>query len=207
LNCCRKIGRANSLKDLASVTKRDRRAEMEVSLAPLRSLDDFLLGNSRFQLPDTKNVDKWANRIVNNLLYYQTNYFLSGVVLFSLIAFLNPQKMLVGIFTMALLFGLLYYLAQTKNQVGQFKKDHPMIVMFSVVCLGYFIIYKMGCILVFLFGVAVPLKFALVHATLRLRNIKNKVANVADAFGVSKKTPMSIFLMEWGIEPDLKYIS
>jgi len=180
---------------------------MEVSLAPLRTLDDFLLGNSRFQIPDTKNADKMANRIVSNLLYYQTNYFLSGIIIFSLIAFLNPQKMLLGMITMGILFGLLYYLAQTKNQVGKFKKDHPMIVMLSVMCVGYFIIFKMGCILVFLFGVAVPLKFALIHATLRLRNLKNKLTNVADAFGVSKNTPMSIFLMEWGIEPDLKYIS
>ena len=33
------------------------------------------------------------------------------------------------------------------------------------------------------------------------------MANVADVLGVAKKTPMAIFLNEWGIEPDLKYIS
>lgn len=35
----------------------------------------------------------------------------------------------------------------------------------------------------------------------------SKVANVADVLGVAKKTPMGLFLNEWGIEPDLKYIS
>jgi hypothetical protein len=34
-----------------------------------------------------------------------------------------------------------------------------------------------------------------------------QVANVADVLGVAKKTPMGIFLKEWGVEPDLKYIS
>lgn len=196
----------NRLDEFISKSKRNRN-NMEVSIAPLRSLDDFLLGQSRFQIPDLKNPEKWANRIVNNLLYYQTNYMLSGFIIFTLISFLNPHHMFYGILTMSIVFGLLYYAAHAKDDVGKFKKNHPLLVMLSVFCLGYFIIYKLGCILVFLFGVMVPFLFAIIHSTLRLRNLKNKVANVADVLGFSKNTPMSIFLNEWGIEPDLKYIS
>ena len=36
-------------------------------------------------MPDISNPDKWANRVVNNLLYYQTNYFISALLIFSLI--------------------------------------------------------------------------------------------------------------------------
>lgn len=43
---------------------------------PLRSLDDFLLCSTRFATPDVRNLDRWNNRIINNLLYYQSNYFL-----------------------------------------------------------------------------------------------------------------------------------
>lgn len=43
---------------------------------PLRSLDDFLLCAVRFATPDVRNLDRWNNRIINNLLYYQSNYFL-----------------------------------------------------------------------------------------------------------------------------------
>lgn len=42
---------------------------------PFRTLDDFLLGSARFSVPDVRNLDRWNNRIINNLLYYQSNYF------------------------------------------------------------------------------------------------------------------------------------
>lgn len=41
---------------------------------PLRGLNDFLLEPSRFQLPNFNDFEKWGNRVVNNLIYYQTNY-------------------------------------------------------------------------------------------------------------------------------------
>lgn len=192
---------------LKELVRGSRNNNMDISIAPLRSLDDFILGSSRFQLPDFSNPDKWANRIVNNLLYYQSNYILSSLVIFSLISFLNPQQMFYGILTMAIVFGILYYVSHSKAEVGRFKKNHPLIVMVSVFCVGYFFIYKIGCVIVFLFGVMMPVLFTIVHSTLRLRNLNNKVANVADALGVTKKTPMAIFLNEWGIEPDMKYIS
>uniref|UniRef100_A0A3B3BK89 PRA1 family protein n=1 Tax=Oryzias melastigma TaxID=30732 RepID=A0A3B3BK89_ORYME len=46
---------------------------------PLRSLDDFLLCSARFAVPDLRDLDRWNNRMINNLLYYQTNYLLSAL--------------------------------------------------------------------------------------------------------------------------------
>ena len=91
----------------------------ETELAPLRSLDDFILSqsrlnlmhilseinlhpSSRFQVPEYQNVDKFRNRIVSNLIYYQTNYALSSVLLFCLITFMNPFKMFLGMSTMTI---------------------------------------------------------------------------------------------------------
>lgn len=48
---------------------------------PLRSLDDFLLCSARFAVPDVRDLDRWNHRMINNLLYYQTNYLLSALVL------------------------------------------------------------------------------------------------------------------------------
>jgi len=59
--------------------------KMEVEVSPLRSLDDFLLESARFQIPNIKDFEKWGNRVVNNLLYYQTNYFLLAVIIFVLV--------------------------------------------------------------------------------------------------------------------------
>jgi len=53
-----------------------------VELAPLRPLNDFLLEGARFQVPNLNDLERYSNRIINNLLYYQTNYFLSTIFLF-----------------------------------------------------------------------------------------------------------------------------
>ena len=55
---------------------------VDVEISPLRPLSDFLLEGARFQVPDAKDADRLANRILNNLLYYQTNYFLMSILLF-----------------------------------------------------------------------------------------------------------------------------
>jgi len=178
----------------------------DIEIAPLRSLDEFILGESRFQAPDLNNPEKWVNRIVNNLLYYQTNYFISALLIFLMISFLHPGKMFLGILTMAILFGALYYFANTQVQLKTMKKNHPALVMLATFSVGYFLIYMFGCILVFLSGVIFPIVFMIVHASLRLRNIKNKVTNVAETLGVGRKSPMGIFLDEFGIEPEMKYM-
>ena len=62
-----------------------RMAGMELEVAPLRSLDDFLANSARFQLPNYREPERWNNRIMQNLLYYQTNYFITAVLIFTLV--------------------------------------------------------------------------------------------------------------------------
>lgn len=57
----------------------------ELEIPPLRGLDDFLLESARFQIPNFKDLDKWGNRVVNNLFYYQTNYFFTSVIIFLIV--------------------------------------------------------------------------------------------------------------------------
>lgn len=61
----------------------DHNSGNSMEIPPLRSLDDYILESARFQLPNLKDLDKWGNRVVNNLLYYQTNYFFTYVIIFS----------------------------------------------------------------------------------------------------------------------------
>jgi len=178
---------------------------IKMEFAPLRPLDDFILSKSRFQIPDFNNDDRWMNRIVSNLLYYQTNYFVSALVIFLLVSFLHPSEMLLGIITIGIL-GLIYTFAQTQVLLKTIKKNHPAVVILSIVFLALFVISQLGCILVFLSGVILPFIFMVVHASLRLRNIKNKVTNVAETLGVGRITPMGTLLDELGIESDMKYM-
>merc|ERR1711934_1312008 len=179
----------------------------ELVFPPLRSMDDFILAKSRFQVPEYQNMQKFQNRIVSNLIYYQTNYAISALGIFGLITFMNPFKMSIGILTMALIFGHLYYLDASQIQVKKVKNEHPTLVMLGTFLAAYFFIHLSGCVMVFICGVLLPIKFTILHAALRLRNMKNKMASMAEIAGVGKKTPMAVILAEWGIEPDLKYLS
>jgi len=57
----------------------------KVEFAAMRPLDDFLLQSARFQLPNFKDPGRWANRVTSNLLYYQTNYFVTALVVFLIV--------------------------------------------------------------------------------------------------------------------------
>lgn len=57
----------------------------KVELTPLRPWDDFFPGSERFAKPDFKDLAKWNNRVISNLLYYQTNYLVLAVVVFLIV--------------------------------------------------------------------------------------------------------------------------
>ena len=99
--------------------------------------------------------------------------------------------------------GLMYAQSQ-KKEVNDFKKAHPLAVTSLIFIVSTFLIYKLGSIVVFLLGIWLPLTFTLIHASLRLRNVKNKLVNASDALGLGKQTPMAYFLREIGIEAEFK---
>ena len=60
---------------------------IDVKLPPLRGLNDFALDSARFQMPNINDLEKWNNRVVNNMLYYQTNYFVLYSIIFAIVAY------------------------------------------------------------------------------------------------------------------------
>lgn len=170
-----------------------------VEIAPLRSLSDFLLESARFQVPNIKDMDKWSNRVSNNLLYYQTNYFFMSVIVFLVVGLFNPTKMICGILAVGAVFGLFCYVTNSKRSATKFKRDHPVISLLVIFSGGYFVVYMLGSVLVFLFGIMLPVALIFIHASLRLRNIRNKLTNKIETIGL-KKTPMGLFLEALGQE-------
>lgn len=71
---------------------------LSLQLTPLRSLKDFALESARFQLPAFNDFEKWGNRVVKNLLYYQTNYFILWGIVFTAIGLVHPGKIILGEF-------------------------------------------------------------------------------------------------------------
>merc|ERR1719471_174723 len=193
------------VKQLFSEFRRKNRTSNEMEVAPLRSFDDFLLTKSRFQIPNFQDEDRWFNRIVYNLMYYQTNYLLSSFIIFGFVLLSRPQEMLTGLFLMALVFGGSLFLQSKQIEVRNFKQNHPLVVTSLCFTFGYYLIYKLTSVAVFLSGVILPICFVVVHASLRMRNVMNKLTNVGNVVGFTKKTPMGIILESIGIEPNFKY--
>ncbi|XP_070594293.1 PRA1 family protein 3 [Erythrolamprus reginae] len=166
---------------------------MDVQVAPLRSWDDFIPGHDRFAVPDFKDISKWNNRVISNLLYYQTNYLVVVAAVFSIVGFLNPLNMLVGILVVILVFTAFVCASYQKDFICKFKKHYPAAFVFAVLLLSYILISFFGSIAVFLFGITFPLFLMFLHASFRLRNLKNKMENKIENIGL-KKTPMGIIL-------------
>lgn len=54
----------------------------QIQITPIRFVSDIVGNAENYSIPDFKDL---SNRITNNLLYYQTNYFLFFLTKFLLI--------------------------------------------------------------------------------------------------------------------------
>lgn len=168
---------------------------------PLRSLDDFLLSSARFAVPDVRDLDRWNNRIINNLLYYQSNYILSASVLLLLVGYYQPFQMLVGAIVVTLVFLGFVWAAENQAPIRRFRRNHPAAAVLAILLGSYLFLTVLGGVAVFLFGIAFPILMVLVHASTRLRSLKNKLENKLESIGL-KRTPMGLLLEALGQEQE-----
>nr|XP_057908263.1 PRA1 family protein 3-like [Doryrhamphus excisus] len=166
-------------------------AKME--LAPLRPWDDFYPGTDRFAKPEFGDVTKWNNRIISNLMYYQTNYFALALVVFLIVGFLNPFAMFLGGTVVTLVFMGSVWAGENQATIKNFKRKNPTLFVIGVMVTSYFLLSLFGGVMVFIFGITFPLLLILIHASLRLRNMKNRLENKMEGVGL-KKTPMGIIM-------------
>jgi len=172
-----------------------------VELAPFRPMDDFLLKSAQFQVPNVKDPNRVVNRIINNLLYYQTNYFVTILGIFLIVGILHPVQMVLGCATVTVAFCGYVYASENMPDLRRFKRNHPGASMFIIMLAAYFLIYLFGSVIVFLFGIALPLLLVITHAAMRLRNLKNKVNSKIEYVGI-KRTPMGVILESLGMEQE-----
>ncbi|CAM4627467.1 hypothetical protein PO909_005409 [Leuciscus waleckii] len=169
----------------------------KVEIAPLRGWDDFYPGSDRFAKPDTRDLAKWNNRVVSNLLYYQTNYLVVAIIVFMLVGLMNPVSMVTGAVVVSSVFIGSVWAGENKAIIKNFKKENPTLFVFLVMVVSYFLMSLFGGVMVFLLGIKLPLLLIFAHASLRLRNMKNKLENKMESAGL-KKSPMGIILEALG---------
>ncbi|MBN3296620.1 PRAF3 protein, partial [Amia calva] len=162
-----------------------------MEIAPLRPWADFYPGPDRFGKPDVGDLSKWNNRVVSNLLYYQTNYLVMAIIVFLIVGFLNPLAMILGGTVVTLVFVGSVWGAENKAVIKNFKKQNPFLFVILIMLTSYFLMSLFGGVMVFIFGITFPLLCMLV--SLLLRNMKNKLENKMEGVGL-KKSPMGVIL-------------
>ncbi|MBN3300101.1 PRAF3 protein, partial [Amia calva] len=173
----------------------------DVQPPPFRTLDDFLLGSDRFAVPDLRDLEQWNHRIINNLLYYQSNYLLSALLFFLIVGYFQPLPLLLGGLVVTLVFLGFVWAAENQAVVRRFRRNHPSLAVLAIMGASYLLLSALGGVAVFLFGITCPILLILVHASLRLRNLKNKLENKIESIGL-KRTPMGLLLEALGQEQE-----
>ncbi|KAM9344476.1 PRA1 family protein 3-like [Pholidichthys leucotaenia] len=168
-------------------------AANKMELAPLRPWDDFFPGLDRFCKPDLGDLARWNNRVISNLMYYQTNYFAVAMVVFLIVGFQNPLGMIVGGCVVTVVFMGSVWAGENQAIIKNFKRKNPTLFVVCVMVTSYFLLSLCGGVMVFIFGITFPLLLILIHASLRLRNMKNKLENKLEGVGL-KTTPMGVIM-------------
>ncbi|KAM9325603.1 PRA1 family protein 3 isoform 2-T2 [Gastrophryne carolinensis] len=107
--------------------------------------------------------------------------------------FLSPLKMILGGTVVVLIFLAFVWTSHNKDFVRKLKKQYPTLFVMSIMLSSYFVISMFGGVMVFVFGITFPLLLMFIHASLRLRNMKNKLENKMEGAGL-KRTPMGIVM-------------
>ncbi|KAK5983015.1 hypothetical protein GCK32_007857 [Trichostrongylus colubriformis] len=135
-------------------------------------------------LPPYNDLPRWNNRIISNLLYYQTNYFALFAVLFVLQSFFNSQDFALGLSAVVVVAAVIGFAISDNPTFYQTRRDHPLITLGAIILSCYYFIQVLPSVLTVLFSVLLPLFIILCHASVRLRNFMSKVTQTAEKFGL-----------------------
>jgi len=155
--------------------------EGPVEVAPLRSREDFING-AQFTVPTLH--DRPKDRMINNLIYYQTNYFPYAIMIFILVGILYPKDLIIVAATLVSTFVF-----------AKLNSQYPSLVPIAAIAVAVLFIYALGSILAFFLGITMPLAGILLHAATRKRNMNTgRIANILDMLTTQDVTPMTIIL-------------
>ncbi|CAH8498753.1 unnamed protein product [Heterobilharzia americana] len=166
----------------------------EMRSVPLRSFSDFLGSDARFSVP---RESKWNERMISNLIYYQSNYFLMSMIIILLLSVINPIPVLIGFVLLCCpLLILLFLDTSTLNTINQPKILLPVCFIISLILIRF-----MSGIILFFCILLVPILIICLHALCRQRNLKNKVCKLVESVRYGEqKTLMGYVLEVFGVD-------
>lgn len=102
---------------------------------------------------------------------------------------------------MTLVFMGFVWAAENQAPIRRFRRNHPSLALSAILGASYLFLTVLGGVAVFLFGIAFPILLILIHASVRLRSLKNKLENKLESIGL-KRTPMGLLLESLGQEQE-----
>ncbi|KAF6091299.1 PRA1 domain family member 2 [Phyllostomus discolor] len=115
--------------------------------------------------------------------------------------YVRPLHTLLSALVVAVALGVLVWAAESRAAVRRCRRSHPAACLAAVLAVGLLILWAVGGACTFLLSIAGPVLLILVHASLRLRNLKNKIENKIESIGL-KRTPMGLLLEALGQEQE-----
>ncbi|XP_064161905.1 PRA1 family protein 2 isoform X3 [Anguilla rostrata] len=115
--------------------------------------------------------------------------------------YFRPLQLLLGALVVVLVFLGFVWVAENQAAVRRFRRTHPGLCLSAILGGAYLLLSVLGGVAVFLFGIAFPILLILIHASVRLRSLKNKLENKLESIGL-KRTPMGLLLEALGQEQE-----
>ncbi|VDK62222.1 unnamed protein product [Onchocerca ochengi] len=164
-----------------------------VQVPPLRSIREFFCDKLRFEMPPFRDLPKWNNRMLSNLLYYQTNYFAFMSLIILICALVQLRDVLIGLVAIISVAAVLIFSLSSNPTFVQARHDHTFITLGAMLLSFYFFVYAIVPVVTVLFTLSLPLLLVLVHASTRLRSLKVKINHQLERVGL-KNTIMAYLL-------------
>ncbi|CAG9530188.1 unnamed protein product [Cercopithifilaria johnstoni] len=170
-----------------------------VQIPPLRNFREFFYDRSRFEIPPFRDLAKWNNRMLSNLLYYQTNYFAFMLLIILICASVQLRDVFIGLVAIISVATVLVFSLSSNPTFVQARHDYTFITLGAILLSFYFFVYAIVPVVTVLFTFSLPLLLVLVHASTRLRSLKVKINHQLERAGL-KHTAMACLLERSGIE-------
>jgi len=165
----------------------------DIQFAPVRSLSEFLTDTTRYELPSFTDLEKLNNRIVCNLLHFQTNYFIFFFLSWLLLAGFQAKAFALGTIIILLMVTLAMVLMSKDPNVTNFRSEHPYALLSGLLVVSYVGITYFSLVSVALITILVPILLILIHAAIRLRGLRNKLSEKILHAGIRDTVMYTLF--------------
>lgn len=129
----------------------------QVRFAPFRKVEDFVGKAENYALPKFDDLERVNRRISQNLLYYQTNYFLCFLAIFLIMSIIHPVQIISGLLLVIGLCIVANILSNKSPDLQRFKRERPFLNFIIVVFISGFFFNLFGSLLTFVFSICLPL--------------------------------------------------